>query len=139
MAIATFLAEEYPEVFKDGLAYMDLWPFMAVNLSVFHPDMIAQFTQDPSMPKAPFYKKELYPLTGNHDLVGTEGQEWKTWRSIFNPGFSAKNLLALVPAFLEEIEVLRDRMMEVGRSGKVIKLEKFVQKATIDVISRAVM
>ena len=57
---------------------------------------------------------ELEPLTGLNDLVTMEGQEWKTWRSVFNPGFSAKNLTALLPAFLEEIQVLKERLVKVA-------------------------
>lgn len=118
---------------------MDAWPFGGTMLQVFDPDMMAQFTQDKSHPKAPFIFSELGPLTGNRDLVTMEGQEWKTWRSVFNPGFSAKNLTALLPDFLEEIQVLKERLIAAAKSGEVIKMEKTVQLATVDVICRAAL
>lgn len=60
-------------------------------------------------------------------------------RSVFNPGFSAKNLTALLPAFLEEIQVLKERLVKVAGSGKVIKMEETIQRATVDVICRAAL
>jgi cytochrome P450 len=72
-------------------------------------------------------------------LVHVEGQEWKAARSIFNPGFSVKNLLSLVPKFVEEVEVLRQRLRQAAASGEVVKIEDYTQKVTVDVIGRAVL
>jgi cytochrome P450 len=136
---ALLLAKEYPELGECGIIYMDTWPIAPPTLAVFHPDVMAQFTQETSMPKGDFIKPELYPLTQSKDLVSSEGAEWKTWRSIFNPGFSAKNLTSLLPAFLEEIQVIRERFIKLAESGEIVELEPVVQKLTIDVICRAVL
>ena len=139
LAVPYLVAKEYPEYCKDGLIYTDNWPFQSPVVLVFHPDICAQFTQETSLPKAPFYRTEFYPLTQCKDLVSTEGMEWKTWRSVFNPGFSSKNLTAHLPGFLEDIDVLKERLLEFARSGEVLKLEKVVQKGTVDIICRAVL
>lgn len=123
----------------DGLIYFDSWPFGGSTMAVFHPDLVAQFTQDKSLPKSETLAREFLPLTGLNDLVNMEGQEWKTWRSIFNPGFSAKNLTTLLPAFLEEIQVLKEKFFQAARSGEVVNMEDTVQKATVDVICRAAL
>lgn len=139
LAIPYAIFKSHPKLCAEGYFYVDAWPFASSMLQVFDPDLMAQFTQDRSHPKAHSLVSELWPLTGNRDLVTMEGQEWKTWRSIFNPGFSAKNLTALLPDFLEEIQVLKDRFIGAAKSGEVIKMEKTVQLATVDVICRAAL
>ncbi|KAK7727977.1 hypothetical protein SLS63_006828 [Diaporthe eres] len=133
------MTKAYPEICENGLVYFDSWPLGEATLAVFDPDLMAQFTQDRSYLKSPMVRVELEPLTDLNDLVTMEGQEWKTWRSVFNPGFSAKNLTALLPAFLEEIQVLKERLVKVAESGKVIKMEETIQRATVDVICRAAL
>lgn len=139
LAMVYAIFRMYPEACAGGFIYLDTWPFGRFTLAVFHPDLAAQFTQDKSFPKADATLHELSPLTGGRDLVTMEGQEWKTWRSVFNPGFSAKNLTALLPAFLEEIQVLKERLMRAAKSGEVVNVEKTVQMATVDVICRAAL
>lgn len=139
LGAALLLAKAYPELGKTGVIYMDTWPIAGPTIAVFHPDIMAQFTQETSLPKGHFMLSELHPLTQNKDLVTSEGAEWKTWRSIFNPGFSAKNLTSLLPEFLEEIQVLKERMIKFAKSGEIVKLEPLVQKGTVDVICRAVL
>lgn len=133
------MTKAYPEIIKNGLVYFDTWPLGETTLAAFDPDLIAQFTQDRSYLKAQMVKTELEPLTGLNDLSSMEGQEWKTWRSVFNPGFSAKNLTALLPAFLEEIKVLKERLVKAAGSGNVIRMEETIQRATVDVIFRAAL
>lgn len=106
---------------------------------VFHPDIASQFTQESSLPKAAEIARELGPFTNLRDLISMEGREWKFWRSVFNPSFSTKNLTALLPAFLEEIQVLKDRFIQAARSGEVLNMEKTVSTATVDVICRAAL
>jgi len=139
LGVSLLLAKEYPDIAKSGVILLDTWPVIQNQMMVIHPDMQAQFTQETSLPKADIYPLEFYPFTKCKDLVNLEGQEWKLWRSIFNPGFSSKNLTALLPAFLEEILVMKERILEYAQSGKVFKLENLVQRGTVDVICRAVL
>ena len=134
------ILKRHPEYLERGAIYMDVWPVGYPMLAVFDPDMMAQFTQDQSQLKHPGLRAEMGPFTGAKDLVSTEGQEWKMWRSIFNPGFSAKNLQSLVPHFLEEALVFRDTLRKFATSGEVIpKLEEHTTAATVDMIGRAVL
>lgn len=134
-----FLAREYPEVAKHGLLYMDVWPMSEPMLAVFHPDLMAQFTQEHSRPKHPLLHFEFGPFTQCKDLVTSDGEAWRRWRSIFNPGFSAKNILALVPDMLEEVQVFVKWLEGAAKSGKTVELEAQAMKLTIDVIGRAVL
>lgn len=139
LASAYAIFHKYPEACQGGYIYLDVWPFGMCTLAVFDPDIAAQFTQDKSYPKAPATIRELTPFTLGRDLVTMEGQEWKTWRSVFNPGFSAKNLTALLPAFLEEIQVLKETLVRAAETGIVVNVEKTVRMATVDVICRAAL
>lgn len=131
--------KEYPEICKQGLVYFDAWPIAFPMLAVFHPDMMAQFCQDRSMPKHELMAYEFQYFTQCNDLVNQEGQAWKTWRSIFNPGFSTKNIMTLVPAMLEEIQVFKRWLNEVASSGQTVNLDHQCMKLTADVIGRAVL
>lgn len=133
------LAKAHPEIAKHGLVYMDVWPMASPMLVVFHPDIMAQFTQETSLPKAPLLRRELMPLTGCIDLLNLEGAEWKRWRNIFNPGFSAKNLLSLIPEFLEEIQVFHDILTRAAKSGQTVQMDPLTTKVTTDIVGRAVM
>lgn len=139
MYIPLLLLRENPELFSCGVAYIDTWPFGPPMLAVFHPDIMAQFTQETSLPKYELMATEFRPFTQLNDLVNQEGQEWKKWRSIFNPGFSAKNLISLVPQMIEEVLIFRDWLKNTAASGQVTKLEDQVSKTTIDVIGRVVL
>lgn len=133
------VAQEYPEVAEQAVLYLDIWPFSHPMMAVFHPDIMAQFTQDNSRPKHSQMREEFHILSGCNDLVNQEGQVWKMWRSIFNPGFSVKNLMSLVPAFLEEIQVFRDWLGDVAEGDQVVQLEAKAMRATGDIIGRAIL
>lgn len=119
--------------------YIDTWPVMPPILAVFHPDMMAEFTQTTSLPKHPHINAEFMPFTQSNDLVTMSGQTWKMWRAIFNPAFSSKNLLSLIPAFLEEIDVFIDELKRAAQSGQVIRLEDKAINCTFDIMGRAIL
>ncbi|KAJ5267003.1 hypothetical protein N7478_009811 [Penicillium angulare] len=132
------MAKEYPELEVPGIMYLDMWPISPPMLTVFNPDMMAAFTQEPSLPKHPHLLAEFKPFTDLKDILTLSGAEWKRWRGIFNPAFSYKNILSLVPAFLEEIDVFLDYLKESAESGDIIRLEEKATLCTIDIIGRAV-
>ncbi|KAJ4394400.1 hypothetical protein N0V93_003617 [Gnomoniopsis smithogilvyi] len=139
LSVPIALHKAYPEMCAHGVIYFDTWPFGGATFCIFHPDIACQFTQDNSLPKAAEISRELQPFTDLHDLISMEGMEWKFWRSVFNPSFSAKNLTALLPAFLEEIQVLKERFIQAAHSGEILNMEKTVSTATVDVICRAAL
>lgn len=59
--------------------------------------MRAQFTQRVFMPKYPTVRREFMPLTGSKLSLNLEGPEWMIWTSVFNIGFSVKNIMLLIP------------------------------------------
>lgn len=139
LTLPQLLAQEYPEIASGGLLYIDSWPLAYPMIAAFHPDIVAQFIQDVNLPKHPTMITEFMPFTGCRDLLNMAGQEWKRWRAIFNPGFSTKNLTALIPSFLEEIEVFKDRLGTVAETGEVVPLDTQACALATDVIGRATL
>ncbi|GKT41014.1 cytochrome P450 monooxygenase aflN [Colletotrichum spaethianum] len=139
MVMPLLLLRQYPELCKKGVVYVDTWPIGPPMLAVFHPQIADQFTQERSLPKHTMMKEEFEPLTGNNDLVNMEGPTWKTWRAVFNPGFSARNILLLVPAMVEEALVMRKSLEQLADSGETVPLEAGMMRATVDIIGRVVL
>lgn len=91
----------FPEV--GSVFYHDVWPIINPILAVSSPSAASQFTQEHSLPKSAELRRFLKPITQNKDLVSLEGQLWKLWRSIYNPGFSASHLISMVPCIVNEV------------------------------------
>lgn len=106
----TWLAENCKNYFPGldyppPVVYLDLWPIAESLAMVNDPVVASQFTVVQSLPKNPGFSKFLGPLMSGIDIVCTEGQIWKTWRSRFSPGFSQRNLTAILPEVIEEANV----------------------------------
>ncbi|KAI0397542.1 vera protein [Xylariaceae sp. FL0594] len=129
--------------FPPPVVYLDIWPVEVPFVVVFDPAMAAQFTQTPSFPKQSSIVDFLEPLTGGQDIVCAEGAEWKTWRSRFNPGFSQRNLIAMLPELISEVSTFASQIAakagEGGKWGSMFQLEEKTTNLTFDVISMAAL
>ncbi|KAI0017090.1 vera protein [Xylariomycetidae sp. FL0641] len=129
--------------FPPPVVYLDLWPVIDSMCIVFDPVSAAQFTQVKSLPKVQMVRDYLEPLTGNIDIVSNEGQTWKTWRSRFNPGFSQRNIGAMLPEIIEEanvfVDVLRKLSGKDGSWGRVFQYEQKTTNLTFDIMLRAAL
>lgn len=130
--------QEYPELANKGILYFDVWPISQPLLAIWHIDLLNQI-QEGNFPKSPLMKMEMGPVTGGHDLLTSEGQEWKQARAMFRPGFSAQNLMSMLPDFMDEISIFKGKLEEFAETGEVVKLEKLAIKMAIDVMGRAVL
>ncbi|KAI1373879.1 vera protein [Hypoxylon crocopeplum] len=143
----TWVVENYREYFPDGhpppVVYLDLWPFSDSLALVNDPAVASQFTQIKNLPKVAMVKQYIDPLTSGLDIFCTEGQEWKAWRSKLNPGFSVRNLTAIVPDVIQEVVVFANGLEKMagedGNWGPVFQLEGRTTNLTFDVICRAVL
>ncbi|KAI9794418.1 MAG: hypothetical protein M1816_005488 [Peltula sp. TS41687] len=136
-----YLPDQLRRVMPDlgPVFYIDNWPFGPQMLVVASPDAAYQITQEHSLPKYPAMRTFLRPLTGEYDLVTMEGQLWKTWRTIYNPGFSAGHLMTLVPDIVKETTIFCDILREHARNQDIFPLKEATDNLTMDVISRVVM
>lgn len=124
----------------DSFLYLDTWPFSSPLLLVISPHAFSQFTQESqTLLKHPGIRQFLRPLAGKHNLVSMEGSLWKTWRNIFNPGFSASHLTTIVPEIMEEVLVFRDILRGHAGKGDIFSLEEATLNLTLDVIGRVTL
>ena len=121
------------------LYYLDLWPFGPQMLVVSSIQGLYQITQEHSLPKYPALKYFLYPIADGLDLVTMEGDLWKFWRGIFNPGFSAKYLTTLTSDILDETEKMCSILQKLSREHKRFPMKDLTDNLTMDIIGRIVM
>jgi len=123
--------------------YLDIWPVNLPMMVVIDPDLSGQFTQDAALPKHEMVKDVMMPLTEGRDLNTLNGDDWKFWRTKFNPGFSTRNMLALLPDILEEVAVFGQTLSKQAAGdnawGPVFQLEEHTTNLTLDVIGRAIL
>lgn len=135
--LADQIRTRYPDL--DEAFYLDLWPFAPRMLMVISPQMMHQYSQDRYLPKHPTVSEFLKPLVGNHNLVSMEGSMWKQWRVNFNPGFSASQVVNLIPAIVDEVVIFRDLLRVQANKSGIFQLEELGLKLSFDIIGRVVM
>ncbi|KAK6827831.1 hypothetical protein PG987_011172 [Apiospora arundinis] len=121
------------------LFYLDMWPFGPQILVVTAPDAAFQITQKHSLPKYSALRKFLHPVTHGLDLLTMEGLPWKTWRTVFSPGFNLGHLMTLVPGLIEDTEVFCDILHERATSELLAPLHGSTTNLAMDVIGRVVL
>lgn len=119
--------------------YLDTWPFGPQMLIVASPSSLYQVTQEHSLPKYHAMKTFLQPITEGLDIVTMEGQAWKIWRSIFNPGFSASHLMTLTSCIVEETRKFCDLLQGYLQSDQVFRMKDLTDYLALDVIGRVVL
>lgn len=131
------IRRELPEL--GPIFYLDAWPFLTLTLVVASPSTMYQITQGHTLPKFPAIRSFLHPLTNGIDIVSMDGQEWKMWRSVFNPAFSASHLMTLVPDMIKETRVFCRMLREHARKQDVFTMKALTDDLAIDIIGRAVL
>lgn len=119
--------------------YIDTWPFGPQMLVVAAPDPAYQITQSHSLPKFYALRDYLRPMTGGSDLVTMEGSQWKTWRNIFNPGFSGGHLMTLVPEMMKEVSVFCEILREAAGKSDIVLMDPITTRLSLDIIGRVAL
>ncbi|KAL2850257.1 cytochrome P450 [Aspergillus pseudoustus] len=127
--------------FPSGLFYINMWPFQGTWLIVANPSAASQI-QALNLPKPDIVQKPLETITGGPSLNSMNGEVWKRWRALFNPGFNPTYIIGLAPGVVDEVEVfcakLRERAGE-GRGGEIFQLEELTMKYTVDTICKVAL
>ena len=121
------------------LYYVDTWPFGPQMLIVASTTGSYQITQKHSLPKYPALKYFLRPIAEGLDLVTMEGELWKTWRGIFNPGFSATYIASLTRGIVEKTEDFCEILEDLSQSHQLFRMRKLTDNLTMDIIGRIVL
>lgn len=125
---------EYPSL--GPLFYIDTWPFGPQMLVATSPDSANQITINHSLPKFAALREYMKPMTGGMDLTTLEGPAWKTWRNVFQPGFSSSYLMTKVPQMIEDILVFCDILRARAASGDVFQMDPLTVNLNLDIIGR---
>ena len=128
---------QMPEI--GSIFYVDTWPFGHPILAVAHPDLAYQFTQLHSLPKFHALREFMRPMTGGNDLVTMEGKDWKTWRTMFGPGFKSGHLLTLVPEIMQDLTTFCEILRELARKPDIILMDPLTTKLSLDIIVRVAL
>lgn len=132
------IRRRYPDL--GPIYYIDAWPVAEPVLITTSPDAIAQYSQpNHYLPRHPGVKRFMRPITGGLDLASMEGQDWKIWRKVFNPGFSAQHMMALVPSMLEALLEFQDILKQHAKKGEVFSLDEAAVNASMDVIGKVTL
>ena len=99
---------------------------------------VAREISESGLPKHSSLTQVIEPLAGKNNMLTTNGQLWKKWRSIFNPGFSVQQVISQVPTIVECGEAFINILDEHALADRVFRLEEETTKITIDVIGRVV-
>ncbi|KAI1863377.1 uncharacterized protein JN550_009488 [Neoarthrinium moseri] len=146
--LSIWLVEKWETLFPGEkncpvVMYLDVWPAAEPVIFTTHPKVSAQFTQVKSLPKSQMELDYLRPLTQNKDMVSSDGEYWKRWRSVFNPGFSSRNITALIPSMVDDmltfVNVLESYAERGAKQGQVVQLEKLTTNLTFDIIGKATL
>lgn len=119
--------------------YIDTWPFGPPMLVVTSPDQAYQITQAHSLPKFHALRDYMRPMTGGNDLITMEGNEWKTWRNVFKPGFSGGHLMTLVPEMVDEMSVFCNVLRDLARKHEIFSMDHIATRLSLDIIGRVVL
>lgn len=91
-----------------------------------------------SVPKSPTMKW-LEPLIGPTSIMLAEGEEWRSIRKRFNPGFAPTHLVTLLPAILSQTERFNNRLDALAQSGEEFQLGELCTFLTFDIIGAVVL
>lgn len=135
--LADQLRRRYPEM--GPIFYLDAWPFITLTLVVASPRTLSQITTEHVLPKFPAIKVFLFPLANGKDIVSMDGPEWKYWRNMFNPGFSASHLMTLVPDIVRETTAFCDMLQDHADKGDILRMKTLTDNLAMDVIGKVVL
>ena len=119
--------------------YIDTWPFGPQMLYVGSVETLYQMTQEHPLGKYHAMKPFLKPITDGLDIVTMEGAAWKTWRGIFNPGFSSSHLMTLTSSIVEETQKFCDILREHANKNTSFTMKDMTDNLAMDVIGRVAL
>lgn len=114
---------------------MDFWPVYPPLLMVYDPDAAVQVSTKYNLPKTSMHLQFMKPITGGPNLISMSDQEWKIWRSLFNPGFSTAAMMESVPHIVKSVQTFQEKLKEKTQQG-VICLDDLTTRMTMDVIMK---
>lgn len=116
---------------------MDVSPFYPPLFMVYDPHTAIPISTKYNFPKTDMHLQFMKPITGGPNLLSMSFQTWKTWRSLFNPGFSSIAMMDSVPHIVNSVRVFCDKL-EVSGKGLIL-LDSLTTRLTMDVIIKVTL
>jgi len=117
---------------------MDYWPIHEPLLMVSSPEVAVQVSNKYTLQKPHNSSKSFAPIVGGDSLISMNGEDWKTWRVLFNPGFSANHMMDLVPAIVDSVDVFCSLLREKANAG-IFSLSEMTMRLTMEIITRVTL
>lgn len=117
---------------------MDYWPMFQPVLMISGPELAHQASIKYDLPKPSDQEKSFRPIIGGPSLLTMNNEQWKIWRSLLNPGFSASHMLSLVPSIVDAVEVFCE-LLEEKADKEVFLLDDMATRLAMDVITRTTL
>ncbi|KAI0479535.1 putative cytochrome P450 [Xylariaceae sp. FL0804] len=137
-AVAFAMRELCREYADTEVFLMDVWPVYPALFTLFGPGPIHQICNKYNLPKTATAALTMRPVTGGPSLISMNGDEWKFWRSLFNPGFSTGAMFNNVPHVVDSVLVFREQLIEkVGRG--MFSLDELTTRLTTEVILKVTL
>ncbi|KAF2475930.1 cytochrome P450 [Lindgomyces ingoldianus] len=130
------LCKEYADT---EVFLMDFWPVYPPLLMVYSPDTAVQISTKYNLPKTSMHLKMMKPVAGGPNLISMSGKEWKVWRSLFNPGFSAGSMMENVPHIVDYVNVFCERLREKVEGKEMFCLDDLTTRLTMDIIIKVTL
>jgi hypothetical protein len=139
LANVAIAMQELSREFTDTEMFLvDIWPSYPTSIIIFNPEAANLVTQKYNLPKPPMAGDSVEPIVGGPSILSMNTAQWKTWRSLLNPGFSATSLLHHIPYIVDCVQVFCDKLdSNVGHG--VISLDDFATRLTFDVIMKVAL
>lgn len=131
------LSQRFPD--SDSIFYLDLWPFTSPLMIISSPSTCIQAAQQHDLPKAKVLEDMLMPITGGRSLLTMNGEEWKHWRNMFNPGFSTAYLQDNISNIIEEVSIFCETLRHHARKADLLQMEKITICLTMDIGGKVIL
>ncbi|KAJ0108224.1 hypothetical protein J7T55_000189 [Diaporthe amygdali] len=137
-AVAFAMRDLCKEHADTELFLMDFWPVYPPLFTVFGPGPISQICNKYNLPKTAVSSRFMQPITGGPNLISMNGDEWKYWRSLFNPGFSTGAMLNNVPHIVDSVLVFREKLIQMVEKG-MFSLDELTTRLTMEIILKVTL
>lgn len=118
---------------------MDMWPAYPTSLIVFNPEALHLISTKWNLPRPSQSLEAIKPIVGGPNVVSMNGSDWKTWRSLLNPGFSSSNMNSHVPFIVDNVQIFCEKLRQIVKTGTIISLDEYATRLTFDVIMKVTL
>lgn len=127
---------------RPPLVLVDLRPMSRPLVLVGNHEIAEQISKATKLYPTSAPKNDLAymePIIGPKSILTLHGEEWKTLRKGFNPGFAPQYLMTLLPCILDKTMSFSEHLDSFARTGDDFSLVSLGMNLTFDIIGMVVM